>query len=546
MVTHEPSRRATLTAILLFAVTLVLALGFPYFEATRNANERPRLIQGMTLVEHGEFAIDGRARRGLDPGPDVSRSDDGHLYPNKPPTTSMAAAVGYVWARGAARVRGAELTLRDYTYWSRFFGGVLPTVLLVLMAIRNHTPRDGLWPAAAAATVYLIATPAQVYGHLLYGHQLAALALYVGIDLLAEAHEHGSFEQALGGGLAAGFAVAVEYGAVFAGLPVAVMLSIGALRKPSGPRVLSWSVAGALVPIAGLAAYQWRAYGSPLKTGYHFAVNPEFAEKHAQGLLGLSWPTWEGFSRHMLSVDGGLLWWAPVVLVAVWGLVDLARDEQAPHRTVGALSLGVLGTMVLVGAGLVFDGGWRVGPRYLVCALPMIIPGLARVFSGQAGRPWVIGLVAIPVGWGVAVNGLAANLWPHLDLTNVHAPVAEVLLPLLYGGHAPYGPLRHFPYATWILVGLGVVTTGWTLFEVARLERRTAGLWGPLGLAVGVLAVPVLAGTVEPHPRGPDNLTYVERTFEPRLDGTDGPTRVLEQLDTLPEPKRRRGNAGRL
>ena len=83
-------------------------------------------------------------------------------------------------------------------------------------------------------------------------------------------------------------------------------------------------------------------------------------------------------------------------------------------------------------------------------------------------------------------------------------------------------------------------------FFKEELERRTAGLWGPLGLAVGVLAVPVLAGTVEPHPRGPDNLTYVERTFEPRLDGTDGPTRVLEQLDTLPEPKRRRGNAGRL
>ncbi|MCA9657567.1 MAG: hypothetical protein KC486_04435, partial [Myxococcales bacterium] len=109
-----------LGALILGLVAAALVLAVPYYEAIRNANERPRLLQGIALVECGEWAIDGPSARGLSPGPDISRSPvDGRLYPNKPPATSLVAAAAYAIAR-----RGEAPTLRSYTLGARLLGGL--------------------------------------------------------------------------------------------------------------------------------------------------------------------------------------------------------------------------------------------------------------------------------------------------------------------------------------------------------------------------------------------------------------------------------------
>ncbi|HEY8379653.1 MAG TPA: hypothetical protein VIK91_24340, partial [Nannocystis sp.] len=117
---------------------------FPYAERTRNANERPRILQAIALVERGTWRIDGL---GIDPGPDVARAPSGALYPNKPPGTSAVAAVGYVLARklspgtgdakmsagigGGGRAKmspgtGDRPSLRVLSWWGRLLAGVLP------------------------------------------------------------------------------------------------------------------------------------------------------------------------------------------------------------------------------------------------------------------------------------------------------------------------------------------------------------------------------------------------------------------------------------
>src|SRR5688572_1930936 len=169
MVRRLPSPDAPSTFGVVVLVGVLLALLFPYFESTRNANERPRLLQGMALVDDGEWFIDGPARA-FDPGPDTSKSaSDGHLYPNKPPATSLVAAAAYRCARAWA---GDEpLTLRAYTWWARFFGSWLPTVVLCAFLLRRWSV--GSNAAAAAVLMYALGTPAAAYAHVLYGHQLA-------------------------------------------------------------------------------------------------------------------------------------------------------------------------------------------------------------------------------------------------------------------------------------------------------------------------------------------------------------------------------------
>mgnify|MGYP007042611159 CR=1 FL=1 len=102
--------------------------------------------------------------------------------------------------------------------------------------------------------------------------------------------------------------------------------------------------------------------------------------------------------------------------------------------------LAVVLVGILVVVSLNFEGGWRVGPRYLVFVLPCMVPGL---FYGLEHERRGVFLCAwgLCVGLGAVPNVLAGTLWPHLDLTHVGNPVGEVLLPLLQDGAEPYGPL---------------------------------------------------------------------------------------------------------
>ncbi len=503
------------SGLVLVWLAFVLGAAFPYFEATRNANERPRLLQGMTLVDEGSWAIDGPAARGLDPGPDVSRSEvDQRIYPNKPPGTSLVAAVAYRIARALER-DDEPLTLRTYTWWARWLGGVLPTLLLCAWLLRRHAPAFGFAATAVSVVLYALGTPAAAYAHLLYGHQLAAALLAVGTGLLLDAGQsRDRFPwRAAVGGLLAGAAVVVEYGAVFAALPLAVLL-LARVRQPGGARMLSAGLLGALAAVLPLAAYQRAVFGSPWSTGYHHVTNADFAAKHGQGLLGLGSPSWEAFHTHWLSADGGLVWWAPPLVLALYGLVQLAL-APGPSRSEARVHLGLLLLYGLIVSSLSFDGGWRVGPRYLVVVLPSLVMGWAHVLTQLRTNIVGMGLVLALATYAVVVNALAANLWPHFDLTNIHQPVAEVLLPLWEADRQPYGLVRLITgHSAVALVIAGSVVGLWAAWLALAEGGIRMALALSLGAALGLLLVQATR-LVAPHPRGARNLAYVERIWEP-------------------------------
>lgn len=526
-----PGRRIDLDlAGLMLLLTLALGAGFPYFEQIRNANERPRLVQSMALVDSGSWAIDGPSRRRLALGPDIARAPDGRLYPNKPPGASVVGAAAYVTARGLCWSLDEPLTLRHFTWWARLLAGLLPTLLLCRFAARRYAPVMGPAPAVVAVLIYALASPAASYAHLFYGHQLAAALLFAGSCLLVDAVRLGRQDAALAGGLLAGAAVPVEYGAVFAAVPIGAMLLFEAARS-HGFAVLGLALVGALIPVGLLAWYQDAVFGSMLATGYHHAADPGFAEKHSIGLLGLTRPTWEGIWTHALAPDGGVLWWMPWLVPAGYGAWLAFRDDHARMRAEAALTLSIFALVFLVGTGLSFDGGWRVGPRYLVVALPMLIPGLARALQEARTTPWLAGVIAAAATWSVVANALAANLWPHLDLTNVHSPLAEVLIPLLEGGQQPYSPISYLGMngGGVVLVLLSCVAVVVGLYRCLGPDRPVLTATTAGGVA-GLVAVVTVPGFIAPHEKGERNLQYIERVYEPGDGGKAGKTRELEPL----------------
>lgn len=531
-------------AALLAAVALILLAAFPYFEQIRNANELPRLVQAMSLVEQGEWAIDGPSQRGLALGPDIARSPSGRLYPNKPPGASVVGAAAY----GLAKLGPAPPSLREFTWWARLLAGTVPVLIILGLAwgrLRQLYPGS---VCAAALVLWVFGTPIFTYARLFYGHALAACLLYLGVVLIERGSASGRHGPLALGAVCASAAITVEYGAAFAGIPLAALLLWPVIsprsersRRLSGAKQGALALVCALIPVALLALYQRAAFGSAFATGYHHAADPGFAALHGQGLLGLGFPRWANLVTHLFSPSTGLLFWSPLVVPAVLGLIHLSR-HGGPQARAARLQLGVFAVILLMGLGLSFSGGWRVGPRYLVVALPMLILGLAgflerwRDASRAVHQAAAFGLLSFTAGWSLLANSLAATLWPHLDPTNITEPFGAVLLPLWEHGFRPYGLPALIPGGRTISLALPVLLGLGLMFWACGRERPQAVLLPMLlGLASGVLGLTLIVPrAMVAHPLTERNLTYIEGVYEPRIrDGQwiPGPTRSLEPLE---------------
>lgn len=613
---HPPCPKGA--APLLAGLALVLLWSFPYAEATRNANERPRLLQAASLATRGSWRIDGL---GHDPGPDSARAPGGALYPNKPPGTSVVAAAGYLAAAAIAEP-DAPPTLRAVTWWSRLFAGVVPTLLLALLLWRTLAPSFGARPTALAILLYTLATPAAAYAHLLYGHQLAACLLWSGLLALTRATEPApdratepdpkdSRERATGydpkdsparsaptpvlageptreratgpasedtreratepardlrerateptpeatrppsspaapvpsdtrnpspprrerpllafaGGLFAGAAVLVEYTAAFAGLVFAGLVVV--LLRDRRLRTALAAGAGAVIPLAALLAYHAAVFGGPLRTGYHHSATASFAAKHNEGLLGLVAPNWPAVHAQLLSLASGLVGWAPLFPFALYALWTLSRRTgPSEHVLIARSELAAFLIVLLACVSLNFEGGWRVGPRYLVAVLPALALGWTALAARAFTTPprtlpalLLVFLASLLATWSLVVNGLAANLWPHFDLTAIGHPVPDVLLPLLRTGHAPYTLPGLLGLPDSILLPLVLPL----LAFLALATPRTLGPRPRIAVALGFCgALALVAATprlLPSHPRAPANLRYIEKVWEPAPSG---------------------------
>jgi hypothetical protein len=533
-----PAVRATLLLVIL---ALVLGGTAPYFEGLLDANERPRLLAGIALVEQGSVRVDGPWAAGIPVGPDVALADDGSLVPNKPPGATLVAALAWLLLRASTSVLAIEPTLRAYTILARVLGGLIPTLLLVALIWRHErawarASDPGAGGAGArwadfAVLAWLLATPAWANAKLLFGHSLAACLLGAAvISLVGLPSEPGQPERRLSpamaftAGLLAGAAVLVEYSAVFAGPAIAIWLPWRARgRWP----VIAAALVGALIPIAALAGYHDAVFGSPWATGYHRVVRDEFAAIHGRGLLGLQLPSANSLYEHLVSPWGGLLVWAPLCVLGILGGLHAARvahaaaDRAQLARQV--LYTAVAASLVLVLIGLEQGGGWRVGPRYYVLAMPLTIPGLAMVGRALARPGRGPGLaLALVVGLTLAAtvsNFLAANWFPHLI---PHGnPLGDLLGPLVRSGRVAHG------ISPWIVATLAAGL--WTIVAW-RLRASLGGRAWPLLLGVGIGGVLLVSQFTGPasDPLAELELEIIERLWEPDSTGGAPGSRILE------------------
>ncbi len=350
-----------------FWVVLAVALPglylFPHFRFLQHANEMPRLFVTESLVERGSLSIDKALHRhAYRKQMDLSRSfclSRGlaraltrslhirlkspcreHFYSNKAPGPSIAA-VPFYWMAGIwARLWGRSPRMADRIWWSRFGVSWLPSVI-ALLALVALGRRLGLREGARHVMVlaYGLGSMALVYSLQFMSHQLAAAGVIVSLALLTKGDKAGP-GLLMAAGLAAGVALAADYQSAF----ILAILAVYGLVLLGFRRAL-WALLGGMPVLIFLAWYHWRCFGWPTWTGYEFLVDSTDLALHVRHPLGLVGPRPGPFRAILWSSSEGLLFLAPWLGLAIFGLARLLRLGGGRRPTEAESRGGSVGDM---------------------------------------------------------------------------------------------------------------------------------------------------------------------------------------------------------
>lgn len=332
---------------------------------------------------------------------------NGHFYSDRPPGTAFLAVPFYWLGILADAISGRQ----DVDFPLRYTT-MLPPVLGAWTALALYGLARGLdasrWAAFATALGGALSTLVLKYATLLYSHITAAACVTGALALLLRAERDGAWGRGwlVASGLALGYSAVAEYPNLLLIGPVGAYLlwrsRPGERRRLRWPALVTFGLAWA-APVLLLLGYNWVVFGQPWTTSYtyqyYFAWSRQLSTTYVTPLgMGLLW----------LSVGpAGLLTVTPAFVLALWGLVLLAR--RAPAR---ALLLAGVVLVVLIPTAMhrTFFGGGSRDTRYLVAIVPVLYAPLA-VWLDATGRlrPLVARLACYALALGLSAWGLARS-----------------------------------------------------------------------------------------------------------------------------------------
>ena len=269
--------------------------------------------------------------------------------------------------------------------------------------------------SAAAALVYGTASLAWPYAGTFFSEPLATLFVLGALLAAAWARGPGGFAAS---GTLAGLAVTAHVStATF--LPFVPWMAIGgtprstpsmpAARDAGAPSALRASLRrlarerwlpyalGAGAVLLALGAFHQGHWGDPFETGRW--ADPERARAFAHGTAVAPG---QGLYGLLFGAGKGVFLYCPVVLLGLLGFRALAHRDRAFAWALGA---AVVARLVFVATRSDWHGGYSLGPRLLVEAIPWLLVPLAPWLDDlvRAGRRAAAGAV-LAAGWLAAVQ----------------------------------------------------------------------------------------------------------------------------------------------
>ena len=475
MTASEAHRRWRVPA-LLFALVWLSCTWFGSWAF--NPNSATRLLAATAIVETGDARIDDFADMTID-----KALFDGHFYMDKAPGMTLMALPWVALTNAATGRSSADVPHRLFDPAAEDFlrlrlrvavasTNAILTALAAIALLQLGTGITGRRGAGLfAATGFAFGTTMWGWSTTYFGHApttalivIALWAVWRGTGAGAHPGRH-----ALIAGLALGWAVVIEHSAILTGAPVALwaLWRIRGWEPARIGRMVGLALAGGLVAAIPLFAYNLAVFGHAFQTGYSGVVGFEGMQ---QGLFGLTYPKpgilWEilGGKRR------GMVWVAPVLVLAPFGIWTLLRDPA--KRDIGVMAAAGAVIAFLYHASYVYwDGGNSTGPRHALPAVAYLAIGLAAFWAGaNRAEKWLGGgFLAASVALNLAIAASEVQA-PHF----YPAPVTQHIIPKFLGGDIRTIPNEFWGWSPWAGLGLYLALAGLLVALLVRAWRGEA------------------------------------------------------------------------
>jgi len=304
-----------------------------------------------------------------------------------------------------------------------FFLVMLPSALLgmLLYAFLGHL--NFSQPVRLATPlIYGLATIAFPYSGAFYGHQFTAVLLFIAFYLAFLMRRRRLSSRAMPIiGFLLSYAVISEYPTAL----IAMVIAIYAVIAVPDRRWALGAILAGLPPLIMLGLYNMAIFGTPFKLGYEYSTL--WAEMHKVGVLSLSLPTLEALWGITFDSYRGLYFVAPVLLLAWPGLFYFWKAHEWRAEFI-VCAWAVVSFMLFNASSVMWQGGFSIGPRYLVPMLPFAAVALAFGLAAASRWRWSKSLVVIltiwsfGVVWIETVNGQAFPDYTASPLINYSLP----------------------------------------------------------------------------------------------------------------------------
>ncbi|MEM9070772.1 MAG: hypothetical protein AAGE52_19850 [Myxococcota bacterium] len=443
--TAPPSRRDRFVAVGLFVAAYLYV--FPYYPGINNPNENVRVYMTAALVEEGSYEISTFRRRwgwtndaacvqwpedGEAPEPCARfrRGSTRKYYSVKAPFTSWLGVPAYAAIRA---LYGDTASPPTVYWWLRVTASGIPMAVFFWffygwLGRRTRFPllRDAVYLSTALGSVLL------GYAYLFVSHSVSAAAAFGAFMLLARGREEGriSWTKAILAGFLATSATALEYPCFLVTFALCVH-ALFAIRP--WPRIVAFGL-GALLPTLLVMHFQASAYGNPFTPGHLFVENEGFRAGHESGLFGADQFRPSAAVRLLFDLRLGLFTTTPLFAFVLLAPMGVKRGRRVEAWTAG---FGVLALYLVICTMNNWTGGWSIGPRYLVVAIPFVATGalLGLDWIAQRRRRLAHGLALGSAAASLLVSQLYAT-YPHLP-DNLNSPMRQLYPVLVEGGFVP-------------------------------------------------------------------------------------------------------------
>ncbi|MCL4234099.1 MAG: glycosyltransferase family 39 protein, partial [Deltaproteobacteria bacterium] len=289
----------------------------------------------------------------------------------------------------------------------------------------------------------------------------------------------------------AGFAVGTaECTEPIAIIGIAAIMAMLAVRR-TPVRGWMWFFAGAAPTALLLGTYNLAAFGSPFVTSYAYQ-NPVFNTPGAVMGVFVA-PSLSVLAAITVLPVRGLLWMSPVFAVAPLGIALLWRNRAWRDIAI-VVTVIALASLMFNMSYATWHGGWCVGPRLLLPAMPFFAATIAPVWDRYAvGRAPIVALVLIGVVIQLMVS--AVNPWAP-QMTHVTNPLVQYIWTnfsvgqLSINNYPTFGETPSlFPARAWSLVSFEERFAAYNLGELIGLPGRASlvpllAAWGAAALTV--------------------------------------------------------------